>query len=80
MVTTWSQDDGHEGGVGASRAPPTQLSPGAAPADISALGEGQGEEEKEGKEKAEEKSIVRVPVNFCSRRMPGLGREALGGC
>ena len=57
MVTTWSQDDGHEGGVGASRAPPTQLSPGAAPADISALGEGQGEEEKEGKEKLRKKVL-----------------------
>ena len=57
MVTTWSQDDGHEGGVGASRAPPTQLSPGAAPVDISALGERQGEEEKEGKEKLRKKVL-----------------------
>ena len=57
MVTTWSQDDGHKGGVGASSAPPTQLSPGAAPADISALGEGQGEEEKERKEKLRKKVL-----------------------
>ena len=57
LVTTCPQDDGHEGGVGASRAPPTQLSPGAAPADISALGEGQGEEEKERKEKLRKKVL-----------------------
>merc|ERR1712156_1154013 len=37
-----------------------------------------GRARKEKERKAEEKSIVRVPVNFCSRRMPGLGREALG--
>jgi len=34
-----------------------QLSPGAAPADISALGERQGEEEKEGKEKLRKKVL-----------------------